>query len=565
MSRRSPNPDRPETSPRVSLGRLFSIFLVGATLACSTATDENVSFIDARQGSGEKTVPALPSQQSYFLIPFSAPDQTDDTTFPYQLKWNVEGQRQTNASKLEHRQSQTTKALLSNPRFKRIQAESLRRSQDAIHVKEALVAYEKDPISFHRFYSSQGHNLLPKQSLSDTLEIKSPFESEEGSSISGIRRASSARTAIYVDSRVNDSVSTSEVEALVQGFDEVSLPRLHALFGTESDIDGNGVINVFMAAPDKIGTDVIGFFRPTDLLPNNTVSGVQSNQMEIVYIRTPGENFDHDLGQATIAHEVFHLINFSVKSLPFFQRTGGFAGVVEELALNEGQAHLAEDLVGWGIGTPALVQLYLNCLSETSLGGGGSSRASPLCEVSAPGNDSLARRGAMMLFLLYMFQQMGGADYSHETAGDVHGGGVDFLRRLTSSGVTGITNLEESTAFRSFFSWYGDFMATLVLDGTNVTSNPRYQFHQEVTDPFTGLLRNVRMHSERSDEYGPILLSGPKISGEKMAEAAVTLDQSLLLTGAEVFRILIPADTETRLRIEGAQSLSLGMAIVRAE
>jgi hypothetical protein len=515
-------------------------------------------LIDARTGIGTQTIEASTSERKYWLIPFSAPHDASDSAYNYGLKLEAVSRAPATSTRIDTAVSIPGAEAL----VRRVRAESSRRTADALQIDEAIRSMRSNPERFHRSFSTRRTTPVSR-ALPQTIDISSPFSGEEGTTLTGNLRVSSSNTAIYVDSRVDGTVLRTDLEAMMQGFDGISLPRLHTLFGTESDVDGNGVIDIFLAAPEKIGSDVIGFFRPADLLPDGVVSGVHSNFREIIYVRTPGAGFDFSLAQATVAHEAFHLINFAEKSLPLFQSTGGTLGTVEALFLNEGLAHLAEDLVGWGVGTPPLTKIYLQCVGQTSLGGGGTTSGDPNCRIVAPGNDSIARRGAAMLFLLYMFQQLGGANYSTTDPAGITGEGLKFLQALCHSGKSGIANLEESSA-RPLFSWYADFAGLLALDNSGTTSDPRYNFAAEQKDSYTGLFRNIRLRGTRGSGQEAITLNGPIASREVILGTDLSVDSALFVSGAQTILLTIPANLEAHFSLTAAAALSLGVAIVPA-
>jgi hypothetical protein len=524
---------------------------------------ENVTIVDSREGAEVRTIEASTEEQHFLLLPFSASNQPGDTEYTYNLQLDIA--QPASVSPADDPSQATLKALTSasatSPFALRIAAETAIRREDEQLLSEADETIRANRSTFDRFLRERVLTRVVVSPPPQTLHLFSPFQEEINLPINGILRGSSGTAAIYVDSRVNSQVAEIDVQQLLSGFQTITHPRLRTLFGDESDIDHNGAIVIFLAEPQKVGSNVIGFFRPVDLLPDGTSSSIRSNEAEIVFVRTPGKGFDLATAQATIAHEVFHLINFAQKSLPSFAQTGHLS-IHEELFLNEGLAHLAEDLTGYGICTPSLVQTYLQCINETSLAGGGNAGATGGCSIVADGSDSLARRGGTALFLLYMFQQLGGATYSEVKPGELQGNGVEFLRKLNTSTSTGITNLERASG-RSFFGWYADFAAALALDNSGLSNDPRYAFSPEAEDPFTGLTRNIRVRSVRSDSNGTYMLTGPKILRETTATSNVAIDGSLFSTGANALRITVPAGVQPELSFDGARSLSPGLTIVR--
>lgn len=562
MSRRSANAYQLEANSRVYLSFLFLLFFLAN---CSSSGSGDILTLDARQGSSQKKIAAAEKDQNFLAIPFSAPDTNPSEEFTYDLRLEYSNSTSSEEQKINLFQSLNESSLkMVHALLRRMQNEAIRHKQTQAHLLEASNQRKTRPAFFRKFFKKHAKIQTQQSSLPSSLSIFSPFSGEENASITGTLRANSNKAAIYVDSRFNSTVSDSRINQILNAYDQISLPRLHAIFGQETDIDENNVIIVFLSSPEKIGTDVVGFFRPLDLLPDGAVSGLKSNEGEFVYARTPGEGFDLEVAHATIAHETFHLINFSEKSIPLFQQTNGTLILSESIFLNEGQAHLAEDLVGWGVCTALLTKIYLDCMQHTSLAGPGNVQADSPCATVNSEGDSLPRRGGAMLLLLYIFQQLGGATYSTVNVEDVSGDGVAFLRALNTSIKTGIENLKEASG-RDFFSWYGDFTAMLALDNTGQIADSRYNLDAEVPDSFTNLLRNIRLRTTRTDSTGTITLNGPTILGNVQASINTLINGSLFSSGANVLGLTIPANQEITLTIQSDTALSLGLTLVRIQ
>lgn len=406
-----------------------------------------------------------------------------------------------------------------------------------------------------------------RAALGSTLTIYSPFKVGENTAITGTLRKSSATTVVYVDDEVNGSVSDEEVNALHAAFDTITRPREHALFGTEADIDDNGAVILYLAGDNKFAENELGFFRPVDMLPDGVDPSLRSNEAEILYAVVPSAAGSAALENAILAHEFNHLINFSIKSLPSYEESNGTTIVQEQLWLAEGMAHLAEELTGWGIDTPQLTGIFLDCQRYTSVAGSGSSSTSipKNCRVVGTGTDSLPRRGAANLLLLYMFQQLGGATYSTTSAGTISGDGIAFLEGLNTSASVGIANLEGSSG-TAFFNWYAYWLGAIMLDGTERSTDERYAFDDVETDSFTGLIRGVRMRSERQDNKGdPVVLDGPVPITTQTVSGALTLSGSLYESGAAPIELVVPAHSALTLESPKNTALQLGVALARID
>ncbi len=457
-------------------------------------------------------------------------------------------------------------AALISPRAleisQRIQEETARNIRSFGQWEEARDRIRREPSLLRRFAPRS----ISRSEPSPTLSIHSPFDMEENQSIKGILRGSATNASIYVDSRINASTDDAALTSLLQFYDTISLPRIRTLFGHESDVNQDGRITIFFASKDKVGVQNVGFFRLADLLPDGSIIGIRSNEREIIYVRAPDSTTPIEVLHATLAHETFHLVNFAIKNLARIQQMGGAISSPESLFLNEGLAHLTEDLVGWGADSALVTKIYLDCFSQTSLAGSGipTGEANPLnCGIVAGGEDSLPRRGGMMLFLLYLFQQHGGAVYSEDSPGDISGRGIDFLHEMNSSNLYGIANIEKSSG-SSFFNIYGHFLGAISLDHTPAAFDSSLQFAPEVTDPFTHMKRNVRTHMTRIDIDGSkLVLDGPKISA--ILGEGNPFDGTIFLSGADALPFPLPAGKNLHVKITGDSSASLGISVATVE
>ena len=156
-------------------------------------------------------------------------------------------------------------------------------------------------------------------------------------------------------------------ERLLAELDGIVAPADTAMFGSPSDIDGNGrVILLFtprVNALEQPGTARVGgFFLPIDLAATdgedaltNTTRGAcgASNQAEIIYLAVadpdgaagPARTVEQAIAEArgTTAHELQHLINASSRV-----SRAGF-GSVEVVWLDESLSAVAEELAGLAV------------------------------------------------------------------------------------------------------------------------------------------------------------------------------------------------------------------------
>lgn len=151
-------------------------------------------------------------------------------------------------------------------------------------------------------------------------------------------------------------------------WDKKIFPRLSKTFGSPSDINGDGKVDILVldirdgARPN--GPFVAGFFDPIDLNPDLPGSFLRSNEREVLYM--DGRELVQILGRdplaflSTLAHEFQHLIRYP----RMLNR-----GFLDEIWINEGTSEVASDLAGFG---PQ--QSRLDCLAgalDSPCAGGG--------------------------------------------------------------------------------------------------------------------------------------------------------------------------------------------------
>jgi hypothetical protein len=236
----------------------------------------------------------------------------------------------------------------------------------------------------------------------------------------------------------------------------------------------SGIINGLPATdPTWDGTWYIGgFFSSVDLFsPGGLIQNGTTNEAEIFYMLAAdpdGDYVDHpqytvtftratvaEVNLQTIAHEYQHLISASNRLLIYG------AGAVQELWLEEGMSHMAEDL---------------NNMDDSNIGRAG-------VFLSDPGNTSIehpeapiAQRGGIFLFLRYLGDRFGESIYA------------DILQ----STCLGRECIETITG-EDFYTTFGDFMATLYLSGRGITSDPKFEFVSIDLNDFTPLRFNRRV------------------------------------------------------------------------
>lgn len=546
----------------------FGALCIAAALlsfACGGDGDNgNVFQMDLDNGAGSVTLDASKTSGNFIIVPFSSPTNagisgsanyslqasggaSNKFAAPYKVAAKISPATKNNVDAAT-RDRVVRRIVAENERRKRY-TQALKNFQQhaQLHGGLPIKAMYKQPPSFANGFGN-------------SINLFSPFDSEQNQTIHGNLLANTADAAIYLDTRDASSLSSGAAAALLQIFAGISKPRVNTLVGSESDINNDGGVIIFVSSEMPSGT--LGFFRPLDLLPDGVDPSVKSNEREILYTSLPQTSGGDPLFNATLAHEYFHLVNFATKSLPVFNASNGQNLLIEEVFLNEGQAHCIENLTGWGNGDTYVVAAeFLNNVNDASVAG---SVAASL-QGDNNSNDSLARRGAAMLLLRYLFEQEGGGNYSSGNPGDISGGGVDFFKKLTQSSQTGVQNIEAAAGI-SFGELFGNWVAALYIDGTNTTNDPRFNYEAIATDSFTNGFRGFDLRATQPVNGGSsnVTLNGPALEATLTVNGSQQAQKSgsIFLSGPNFLLLQTPAGSSSTLQYQTAANSSPGVTVI---
>ena len=282
---------------------------------------------------------------------------------------------------------------------------------------------------------------------------------ENYSSVNAGLVSASPICAFYADGAIplpirNDPWFIPLIQRLESNFDNIIYPTLKSYFGDEPLVEGIPQIIILMTpVVNMIDTGgrgrVLGFFYAGDLFPASKFPS--SNEARIIYIAAPEESgkealekFADQLMTGTLAHEFQHMINFNEHVI----KDG--SSDAEEVWLNEGLSHMAEDITGFGRG---------------NIGRAGTFLSSPVKYPLAASNDSLGTRGGAYLFLRYIFEKFD----MQNNAG--------LFRKITSSSYRGTENISKSLGIE-FSKVYTDWLSTLAISGRGISGDPYYSYSE---------------------------------------------------------------------------------------
>ena len=300
--------------------------------------------------------------------------------------------------------------------------------------------------------------------------------------------------------------TTAQYDSIAFEFDSLAYAIDTANFGGPSDIDVNQRVVAFYTravnelSPPASSAVVSGFFSARDLFDSAPTSCPQSNESEMFYMLVPDPtgavnsnvrtvSYVRGGTVSTMAHELQHLINASRRV--YVEQTPNF----EEVWLNEGLSHIAEELVfyrasaGLGPGSnlnlsdlttgpsaPARVAAF-NTYANSNFGRFRSWMQRPDTAGSFKNTDALAVRGVIWGFLRYAADRKGGTQattwydlVNTSSSGKtnleaVFGTSADDLQRdftaamYTDDAVSGVTAHYQNLSwnFRSVWQGLGGF------------------------------------------------------------------------------------------------------------
>jgi hypothetical protein len=275
--------------------------------------------------------------------------------------------------------------------------------------------------------------------------------SGKGPEIFAHRVWSSQKVDIWLDD--NGTMEPQNIQVFGSILETRLIPHHLSVWGKWNDIDSNNKLSILITPVFNKVRTAIGLFNPADFYaynndPASSDYNPNSNQMDIIYTACPDysrtdASFSPESIRATIAHEMQHLTSFSV-DCEQQKETNLAVPALEEVFLEEGLAHLAENLAGYGIsgGNIAFVARYLQAPYSTSLGP----------DVEAGFGDSVERRGGMVLLLSWLYEK-------YENASPQ--GGEVFIQSIYHSRKRGWPRLEEVTGLsqRQLLRSFGAFLS----------------------------------------------------------------------------------------------------------
>jgi hypothetical protein len=255
------------------------------------------------------------------------------------------------------------------------------------------------------------------------------------------RVVSISNHAIIVSDTANPpgGFTTAQYDSIALEFDSLAYAVDTTNFGGPTDLDTNQRAVVFYTravnelSPPASSQVTLGFFTARDLFSSAPASCPRSNEGEMFYMLVPDPtgvvnsnvrtvSFVRGSTVGTMAHELQHLINSSRR----IYLNGTWSGQLEEVWLNEGLSHIAEELVFYRasvglapMGNIVVTQLTtgpdasrrvaaFNTYANQNYGRLRSWLQRPDTAGAFKNVDALATRGAIWAFLRYAVDRVNG-------------------------------------------------------------------------------------------------------------------------------------------------------------
>lgn len=277
----------------------------------------------------------------------------------------------------------------------------------------------------------------------------------------------------------NDALTIDEYFGISNPQDPTDMAigtRVRQTFGSEwrtlGGRDGTEKVIIMLLSSTTMGGEgSYGYFARSD--EYSKADWAKSNEGEILYINALGLADDGFDAMSTIAHEFQHMCSFNQKAC----HDGLFDGETDLLAIDEGQAVLAEDVTGYGLdcelgASPFVFNAVSGFLAATN-------EASVL-DFSA--GSTAAAYGTPYLFLRYIADQYG----------------LSTITEIATSPNTGAANIASATG-HSFQVLIQNWGLANILDAVSGADN----LYQYATIEIGG---SYRLHGEATSSQLPYVM-----------------------------------------------------------
>lgn len=350
-------------------------------------------------------------------------------------------------------------------------------------------------------------------------------------------------TVVWAEVDESNELRDDFVRAFVDDFEALILPRARAVFGRESDVDGDGRIALFFTPRTKDAA--VAYFSGCDLGTPEDCPG--SNHAELLYLTPPHAirppyNTPRAIKEI-LAHELEHLIHQNQKVL----RTD-LPADPDAMYLLEGFGALAQDVTGHQSGNLYVTKAGLEGIDELS--------AVALLQEGLGYEEQRdgALRGGAYLFVRWLYDRAGGDAVSADgTISDR--GGPTLVRQLLGAPRAISSALPDVVGARRE-DVVVDFYTAVALSGRDAIGDvpPRndcFRFAPPHPDPITGKPRGTdlfaQFHGQRM--AGPAVQPITAPDGSLRTGGVEVLSFEAVDTTSAGFTLRVDVDADARIRI----------------
>jgi hypothetical protein len=336
-------------------------------------------------------------------------------------------------------------------------------------------------------------------------------------------------------------IDEDTLDGVIERFEGIVLPRMRQEFGEESDVDGSGRIDVLLSyTVNQYGA--VAYVSWCDIA---AIQGCGSwgNDGEILYMGIPDPESSYSSPNAITevwAHEMTHLVYAWHKWVGT-----GQLDARENVYVTEGMSALAQDITGYNNGNQYVWAAAIDMRDyyedeEASIQGVSINDILRGSSSYATDRDGTLR-GAVYLFLRYLFEQAGGMTVS-EAGTLTDAGGFAWLHAWLGRSEMGAACAEATTG-RALEDLALDWYTALVVTGRDLNDDPRWNYQDRVQDPLTTFEFGV---DPFATIHGWLTLRGPPVQpltsadGEIRAGGVEYLETVLDTPG----RIDVPVDPD---------------------
>lgn len=313
--------------------------------------------------------------------------------------------------------------------------------------------------------------------------------------------ATSASAVVWADTTAARpaTLDPAFVSAFLADFDANILPRERALFGVESDTDGDGRVSLVFSPLTK--DSAVAFFRQCDLSEGPGCGPGAGNRGEYLYLTPPADiapPYDTPAAiKEILAHELGHLLHYNRKVL-----RNRLSSWPDAAYMIEGFGGFAQDASGFQSGNLYVTKAGLDGIGDFSIAEVLGARSSYDTK-----RDGVLRGGAY-LFVRYLYDKAGADTIAAD--GSIEGkGGTAFLRAVLDAPGAVASRVAEPQELADVTM---DFYTALLLSGSEkaggtAPKNRCFAFGDVAIDPLTKKPRGADPYASFHGQS----MKGPKV------------------------------------------------------